>query len=75
MTQGDNTVAQWFCRSDVKISNDIDCSPEEAPAFLGLPDVKPLQNYGLERLFGIIPTSISHRPLENHHVPQTQSRR
>tara|TARA_R110002072_G_scaffold12038_14_gene53041 strand:+ start:1345 stop:1584 length:240 start_codon:yes stop_codon:yes gene_type:complete len=27
----------------VKISIDIDCTPEEARQFLGLPDVKPLQ--------------------------------
>ena len=26
----------------MKISVDIDCTPEEARAFLGLPDVKPL---------------------------------
>ncbi|TQV79828.1 DUF6489 family protein [Denitrobaculum tricleocarpae] len=27
----------------MKISVDIDCTPEEARAFLGLPDVAPLQ--------------------------------
>ncbi len=27
----------------MKINFDIDCTPEEARAFLGLPDVKPLQ--------------------------------
>ncbi len=27
----------------MKISIDIDCTPEEARQFLGLPDVKPLQ--------------------------------
>jgi len=27
----------------MKISVDIDCTPEEARTFLGLPDVKPLQ--------------------------------
>ena len=27
----------------MKISFDIDCTPEEARAFFGLPDVKPLQ--------------------------------
>lgn len=27
----------------MKISIDIDCSPEEARAFLGLPDVRPMQ--------------------------------
>ena len=28
----------------MKISIDIDCTPEEARAFLGLPDVKPMQD-------------------------------
>jgi len=28
----------------MKITVDIDCTPEEARAFLGLPDVKPLQD-------------------------------
>jgi len=27
----------------MKITVDVDCSPEEARAFLGLPDVKPMQ--------------------------------
>ena len=27
----------------MKISVDIDCTPEEARAFLGLPDVQPMQ--------------------------------
>jgi hypothetical protein len=27
----------------VKITIDIDCTPEEARAFLGLPDVRPMQ--------------------------------
>jgi hypothetical protein len=27
----------------VKITVDVDCTPEEARAFLGLPDVKPMQ--------------------------------
>lgn len=28
----------------MKITVDVDCTPEEARAFLGLPDVKPLQD-------------------------------
>jgi hypothetical protein len=28
---------------DVKITVDIDCTPEEARTFLGLPDLKPMQ--------------------------------
>ena len=27
----------------MKITVDVDCTPEEARAFLGLPDVKPMQ--------------------------------
>jgi len=32
----------------MKVTVDIDCTPEEARAFLGLPDVKPMQ----EQLMG-----------------------
>ena len=28
----------------MKVSIEIDCTPEEARAFLGLPDVKPMQD-------------------------------
>ena len=28
----------------MKLKLDVDCTPEEARAFLGLPDVKPLQD-------------------------------
>ena len=28
----------------MKVTIDIDCSPEEARTFLGLPDVKPMQD-------------------------------
>lgn len=28
----------------MKVTVDIDCTPEEARAFLGLPDVKPMQD-------------------------------
>ncbi len=34
----------------MKITAEVDCSPEEARAFLGLPDVRPLQ----EELMGEI---------------------
>ncbi|WP_420846806.1 DUF6489 family protein [Microvirga tunisiensis] len=27
----------------MKITMDVECTPEEARAFLGLPDVKPMQ--------------------------------
>ena len=29
----------------MKITVDVDCTPEEARAFLGLPDVKPMQEH------------------------------
>ncbi len=29
---------------DMKITVDVDCTPEEARKFLGLPDVKPMQD-------------------------------
>ncbi len=35
--------------SGMKISFDIDCTPEEARAFLGLPDVKPMQDALLKK--------------------------
>jgi len=34
----------------VKIKFDIDCTPEEARAFLGLPDVVPLQTAMMEEV-------------------------
>jgi hypothetical protein len=34
----------------MKISFDIDCTPEEARAFLGLPDLAPLHDLYLERM-------------------------
>lgn len=34
----------------MKISIDIDCTPEEARTFLGLPDVKPMQDALMQQL-------------------------
>ncbi|MDX1581549.1 MAG: DUF6489 family protein [Alphaproteobacteria bacterium] len=34
----------------MKITVDIDCTPEEARTFLGLPDVKPMQDQMLDRM-------------------------
>ncbi len=34
----------------MKITIDIDCTPQEARAFLGLPDVEPMQDALLTRL-------------------------
>jgi len=34
----------------VKITMNVDCTPEEARAFLGLPDVQPLQNAMMDEI-------------------------
>ena len=34
----------------MKISVDVDCTPEEARTFLGLPDVKPMQEQMVREL-------------------------
>jgi hypothetical protein len=34
----------------MKISIDVDCTPEEARAFLGLPDVAPIQGAVMEEV-------------------------
>jgi Family of unknown function (DUF6489) len=34
----------------MKVSIDIDCTPEEARVFLGLPDVKPMQEEVMREL-------------------------
>lgn len=36
----------------MKISVDIDCTPAEARDFLGLPDVKPMQDWMMEEMQG-----------------------
>lgn len=34
----------------MKVTVEIDCTPEEARAFMGLPDVKPLQDAVMARM-------------------------
>ncbi len=34
----------------MKVTIDIDCTPQEARAFLGLPDVKPMQDVVMAKL-------------------------
>ena len=34
----------------MKVTVDIDCTPEEARTFLGLPDVKPMQEQMMQEL-------------------------
>ena len=43
----------------MKFNIDIDCSPEEARAFLGLPDVAPMQRAVMEKLQQQIVQNIS----------------
>jgi len=38
----------------MKITFDIDCTPQEARAFLGLPDLSPLHNLYLDKMKGFI---------------------
>jgi hypothetical protein len=37
-------------RSPMKMTMDVECTPEEARAFLGLPDVKPMQEQLMREL-------------------------
>ena len=34
----------------MKVTVDVDCTPEEARSFLGLPDVKPMQEYMMKEV-------------------------
>ncbi|MCA3254475.1 MAG: hypothetical protein INF91_02530 [Alphaproteobacteria bacterium] len=38
----------------MKVTIDIDCTPEEARAFLGLPDLRPLHAAYLERMMSLV---------------------
>jgi hypothetical protein len=43
----------------MKVTVEIDCTPEEARAFMGLPDVKPLQAAVMARMEAQMVDSIS----------------
>jgi Family of unknown function (DUF6489) len=43
----------------MKISFDIDCTPEEARAFFGLPDLQPLHDVYLDRMKATITDGIT----------------
>lgn len=43
----------------MKITIDIDCTPEEARAFLGLPDVRPMQQALLDDIQARLTKSLS----------------
>ena len=42
----------------MKITINVDCTPEEARAFLGLPDVKPMQDQLMQEMQEKMETSI-----------------
>ncbi|MEN3952262.1 DUF6489 family protein [Iodidimonas sp. SYSU 1G8] len=42
----------------MKITIDVDCTPEEARTFLGLPDVKPFQDAMMEKMQHQVGTTI-----------------
>ena len=59
----------------VKITVDVDCTPEEARAFLGLPDVKPMQDELIremqERMAATVRAMEPHEMLEKPGCPTT----
>lgn len=44
---------------EVKISFDIDCTPAEARAFLGLPDLTPLHQIYLDKMRGFVSDGVA----------------
>lgn len=48
----------------MKVKVDIDCTPEEARAFFGLPDVRPLHAAWTERMKGFIDNGVTPADLE-----------
>ena len=48
----------------MKVTVDIDCTPEEARAFFGLPDVRPLHAAWTERMRGLIDNGLTPSDLE-----------
>lgn len=48
----------------MKINVDIECSPEEARAFLGLPDVRPMQEALLRGMQERLSAGMTSMPLE-----------
>jgi hypothetical protein len=49
----------------MKISVDVECSPEEARAFLGLPNVAPLQDAMMQQLQDRMTASMGAMDMEN----------
>ena len=49
----------------MKITVDIDCTPEEARTFLGLPDIKPLQDLFMANMNEKMTKGLSGEDMEN----------
>lgn len=49
----------------MKVTIDIDCTPEEARQFLGLPDVAPLQQSMMEQIQKRIEDNMGQMDIEN----------
>src|SRR5919107_2255054 len=45
-----NLSADAGARCQMKVTMDVECTPEEARTFLGLPDVKPMQEHLMREL-------------------------
>lgn len=43
----------------MKVTIEVDCTPEEARRFMGLPDVTPLNDYLVEQMKGRIDAGVS----------------
>jgi hypothetical protein len=48
----------------MKVTFDIDCTPQEARAFLGLPDLTPLHDLYLERMKAVVTEGLGTADLE-----------
>jgi hypothetical protein len=48
----------------MKVTVDIDCTPEEARAFFGLPDVRPLHAAWTDRMKGLIDNGVTPSDVE-----------
>lgn len=48
----------------MKVTIDIDCTPEEARAFLGLPDLAPVHAAYIERLRSLVAEGLSPADVE-----------
>jgi len=59
ISAGSGKIRQYRTRGAMKLKLDVDCTPEEARAFFGLPDVKPLQEALLSEVQEQLRTALS----------------